>query len=421
MTLNRRDFLKTGAATSIGLWLDTLLKPLSLLAGDIDRAFPQMVYRPYGQTGKEVSLLGFGAMRLPFEKGGGTGESVALLVKAYEMGVNYFDTAPKYVFDKSEEIVGLAMKEIDRRNKNVRHPLPYYWTSKSGVGIGDTKADDVLRRIEESLKRLGKDKIPFYHMWCLMDLNHYTEVMKKDGPYEGALKAKEQGLIEHIVFSSHATGEENLQIINDDVFEGMLVGYNVTNFPRQDKAIRRAAEKGMGVVTMNPLAGGLIPQNAEYFAERLKSSGTGMTIVQTALAFIMGQPEITVALSGMSKMEHLEENIKTLNFLKVFTETQLAELKSKYLQDLDGICTTCQYCDVCPEDIPVYRIMEVYNTFILKGKAEFQGYANWLKEHQELDFKAEIEKCIQCKLCEKNCTQHLNILERFDEITTKLL
>ncbi len=421
MTINRRDFLKISTATSISLWLDTILKPLSLVAGEIDKSIPEMVYRQFGTTGKEVSILGFGAMRLPYEEGKDPEEAVKMLVKAYELGINYFDTAPKYVQDKSEEIVGMALKEIDRKNKTVKNPLPYYWTSKSGLNLGDTTADEVMKRIEKSLKRLGKDKIPFYHMWCFMDIDHYQRVMKKGGAYEGAVKAKEQGLIDHILFSSHATGEENAQIISDGAYEGMLVGYNITNFPRQDQAVQLAHKKGMGVLAMNPLAGGLIPKNQDYFAPRLKASNTDMTLVQTALAFVMGQPEITVALSGMQKEEHVIENVKTLNYLKIFNDKELVALKKKYLQDMEGICTTCEYCNICPEDIPVHRIMEVYNTYILKGKEDFQGRANRLKEHQDLDFKAEIEKCIECGLCEQKCTQHLNIIERFEEINTKLL
>jgi predicted aldo/keto reductase-like oxidoreductase len=415
MTLDRRDFLKISAATSIGLWLDTILGPLKLRAAEINNSIPQMVYRPYGSTGKNVSTLGMGCMRLPYENGDPE-EAVKLIVKAYELGINYFDTAPNYVKDKSEEIVGMAFREIERKNKNVKNPLPYYWTSKTS----DRSADEVRKRLERSLKRIGKDKIHFYHLWCIMDADHYQDLMKKGGAYEGAMKAKEEGLIDHLVFSSHATGEENLEIINDDVFEGMLVGYNITNFPRQDQAVKRASEKNMGVVTMNPLAGGLIPKNAKYFEKKLERSNTDMSIVQTALAFIMGQPEITVALSGMTREKELIENVKTLNYLKVLSEGEVVDLKKKYLQNLEGICTTCEYCDVCPVDIPVYSIMEAYNTYILKGKEAFLDRVSHMKKRGWLDVKAEIEKCISCLACEKVCTQHLEIVSRFETIKNML-
>ena len=421
MKFNRRDFLKLGATSAIGLWLDTILPKLKAYAGQVNNGeIPEMIYRTFGDTGKELSILGMGGSRYPYNDGD-LDEAVKLAVRAYELGINYFEAAPQYTQDKCEEIVGLALKEIDRINKNKENPLPYYWGTKSGLYLGDETAADVRRRLEESLKRVGKDKVPFYHMWAIMDMEHYKKVMKKGGPYEGALKAKEEGLIDHIIFSTHASGEENIKIINDGAFEGVLLGYNVTNFPRQEKAIKLAHKKGMGVLTMNPLAGGLIPRNAEYFAERIKRDNTDMTIVQTALAFIMGQPEITVALSGMDKEEYIIENIKTINFLKIFSEEQLADLKKQYLTELQGICTTCQYCDVCPQGIPIHAIMRAYNGYILNGKKSFQGWARWYKGLEGIDFAKEIEKCVECRACENVCTQHLPIVKRFEEIKSKLL
>jgi len=421
MKFNRRDFLKLGATSAIGFWLDTILPKIKAYAGQINEGeIPEMIYRPFGNTGKELSILGMGGARYPYNDGDLT-EAVKLAVRAYELGINYFETGPQYVQDKCEEILGLALKEIERKNKNKENPLPCYWGTKSGLYLGDETAGDVRHRLETSLKRIGKDKVPFYYMWAIMDRDHYQKVMKKGGPYEGALKAKEEGLIDHIIYSTHASGEENVKIINDGAFDGVLLGYNITNFPRQEKAVQAAYEKGMGVLTMNPLAGGLIPRNAEYFEQRIERENTDMTIVQTALAFIMGQPEITVALSGMDKEEYIVENIKTINFLKIFSDNQLAGLKEKYLEDLQGICTTCQYCDVCPQEIPIYAIMRAYNSYILNGKQAFQGWARWYKGLKQIDFKKELEKCTKCGSCEKVCTQHLDIIKRFDKIKNELL
>ena len=421
MEIKRRDFLKLGATSALGLWLDTILPSMKAYAGQINHGeIPDMIYRSFGDTGKKLSILGMGGARYPYNDGD-LEEAVQLAVRAYELGINYFETGPQYVQDKCEKILGLALKEIDRKNKNKKNPLPCYWGTKSGLYLGDKTAGDVRRRLETSLKRIGKDKAPFYYMWAIMDMDHYKQVMKKGGPYEGALKAKEEGLIDHIIYSTHASGEENVKIINDGAFDGVLLGYNITNFPRQEKAVQAAYKNGMGVLTMNPLAGGLIPRHAEYFKQRIKRENADMTIVQTALAFIMGQPEITVALSGMDKEEYIVENIKTLNFLKIFTEEQLAGLKEQYLEGLDNICTTCQYCDVCPQDIPIYAIMRAYNSYILKGKKAFQGWARWYKGLKQIDFKEELAKCTQCRTCEEVCTQHLNIVDRFNEIQTKLL
>ncbi len=416
--MDRRDFCKLGAASSVALWLETLLGPLKLVAGEIEKTVPQMRYRLFGETGKNLSIMSMGGLRYPYNEGDPE-EAVNLIVKSYEMGVNYFDTAPNYVEDTSEKITGLAMKEIDRINAGKENPIPYYWGTKSSLG-SDKTSDDVMRRIETSLKRLGKDNIPFYYMWCFKDLEHHKTVIKKGGPYEGALKAKKEGLIDHILFSTHASGKENIAILNDNVYEGMLIGYNFTNFPRQEEAIQLAHQKNIGVLVMNPLAGGLIPRNQQFFEQKLKDSGTGMSLVQTALAFCMGQREIDVTLSGVENQEQLIENIKTLNYLNVFDENRLAELKKQYLEGLEGICTTCQYCNICPLDIPVHKIMRAYNSKILDGLGKFQEWMDWYKDEQGVDVKAEIAKCVECGICENACTQKLDITGRFKEIAKEI-
>jgi len=415
MENKRRDFLRKSSAAALGLWIHSLLPYKELIAEAINSNDYEMIYREYGKTGKMVSTLGFGGMRFdtePVEKGN-LDSAAKLVVEAYRKGVNYFDTAPIYVKDKSEEIMGLAFQEIDRIMKNENIDLPYYFTSKSGYSREKT-ADEVLKRLEKSLKRLNKDKIHFYHMWCIMDKDHYDNVMKKGGPYEGALKAKKEGLIDHIVFSSHASGKETTEMVKDGFFEGILYGYNVLNYQRGDQVLQAAHEQNMGFVAMNPLAGGLIPQHEKYFSDKIKKIHPEMTLVQSALAFIMGQESATCALSGISNLEQLNENLNTLKFIKIFNDSQITQLKKDLSSQLTDICTNCRYCDVCPFEIPVYEIMNIYNTFILKGKEDtlelINKYKGW-----GLNVEEQINKCISCGLCEKACTQKLPIVKRFSE------
>ena len=421
MDVNRRDFLRLTSAGSLALMLD-IMKPdlLALGAKGDPNAFPAMQYREYGQTGKKVSILGFGGMRFDAEtvKKGNLEDPARLLVEAYDLGVNYFDTAPNYVGDKSEEIFGLAIKEIDRKRKEQSSPLPYYVTSKSGIWMDPTAAA-VRQRLEKSLKRMGKDKLNFYHMWCFQNYQHYREVMKPGGPYEGAVAAKKEGLIDHIVFSSHASSPETVRIIGDGVFEGMLIGYNMVNFPKQDKAIQAAVGKKIGVVIMNPLAGGMIPRHEDYFRRMVSPDGKGITLVQTALNFIMGQAGITVALPGIANREQLHENVRALQYLEIFSEQKLATLKKQYLKRIEDFCTTCQYCKVCPVDIPVWTVMDCFNDYILGGKEAARKSLESYKRDDKVDIKAEIAKCTRCKACEEACTQHLPIVKRFDKITAE--
>ncbi len=322
-----------------------------------------MIYKPYGNTGKQVSALGFGGMR--FKEDCSIEEGAEIVRYANEKGINYFDTAPGYCQDRSELIFGEAFKNM---------PRPFYVSTKSGIG-SDPTADDVRRRIDASLERMGIEKINFHHMWCIYSYEHYERVMAKDGPYWGALKAKEEGLIDHLVFSTHATGAEIRKMVEQGMFEGVTLGYNAVNFPFRAEGIAAAHEHNMGVVTMNPLGGGLIPNNQEYFAF-LKQNETDSTI-QAALRFNAAHESISVVLSGMGSKEEIDHNIKAVENLEVLNAEKMEGIKSHLRKEMNGFCTTCQYCMHCPKKINIPRYMEIYNIYILKGlEAAKEKYAN---------------------------------------------
>ena len=216
-----------------------------------------MIYREFGKTGKQLSVLGFGGLRFPYDlymTEAGREKCTELVVEAWKNGVNYFDTAPDYCESKSEQIYGAAFRCMK----------DFYVSTKSTINE-DPKADDVRRRIEKSLDIMGLEKIHFYHMWCILDIEQYRRIIAPGGPYWGALKAKEEGLIEHICFSAHCTGNEIAEIIKEGYFEGVTLGYNVINSKFREEGVRAAREQGIGVITIHPLAGGFIPKNKDKF------------------------------------------------------------------------------------------------------------------------------------------------------------
>lgn len=419
MSLNRRDFVKLSSMGGLALLLD-LLKPdlMGVGAETLPAALPALRYREYGKTGKKVSILGFGGMRFDTEtvRKGNLEDPARLMVEAYDLGLNYFDTAPTYVDNRSEEIFGLAFREIDRKIREKPGSLPYYYTSKSGIWM-DADASAVRRRLDTTLKRLGKDKLHFHHMWCIMNEQHFQGVMRPGGPYEGALAARKEGLIDHLVFSSHADSPVTAKVVASGAFEGLLIGYNMLNFPRQEKAIQAAVDRKMGVVVMNPLGGGLIPRNQDYFRKMVNPNHKGITVGQTALNFIMGQEGITVTLAGVSSREQLREDVGALRYLEVFNERKLADLKRQYLKKIGEYCTTCQYCKGCPVDIPVWTVMEFYNSYLLRGREHARKVLQSYKDEDNIDIRALVAKCRKCGACEEACTQHLPILKRFGTIT----
>ncbi|MGE4283794.1 MAG: aldo/keto reductase [Clostridia bacterium] len=361
-----------------------------------------MQYKEYGRTGKKVSVIGFGGMRFRKEDYAKSFDKCAAVVRrASELGINYFDTAPHYCDDKSEDIMGVAFKDM---------PNPFYVSTKSAVW-NERTADDVRRRLEKSLKRMGLEKVNFFHMWCILDMEQYKQVMAPGGPYEGALKAKEEGLIEHIVFSTHTSGEDIETIVNQGYFEGITLGYNATNFAFRQKGIKAAYKKGLGVVTMNPLGGGIIPENSEFYSF-LKNDEKD-TLVQAALKFNASHKEITVALSGMKTIEEVEENVKAGERLGEMTDEKLRAMAKKLNESLDSLCTGCQYCKGCPKDIEIPKYMDAYNLHILNKKdKEISGRLN---NHWGISKEGAAE-CIECGKCEVQCTQHLPIIERLKYI-----
>lgn len=361
-----------------------------------------VIYRQYGQTNKKVSVLGLGGMRF----GKDEDYAVEIIRKANELGINYFDTAPFYCSDRSEDIFGKAFKNM---------PKEFYVSTKSGI-FNEPTADDVRKRIEKSLKRMGVEKINFYHMWCIMDLDQYKKIMAPNGPYEGALKAKEEGLIEHLSFSTHCSGEDIRKIIEDNVFEGVLLGYNVVNHPYRQEGVKAALAHNIGVATMNPLGGGLIPNSADYFKFLVEREDE--TVSQAALRFNLAQPGITTALIGVSTLGELEENIGVLNFPLEISDAKRREIKSNINESMDKLCTTCGYCLKCPKKIKINRYLEAYNMSILKDKDEMNRYLEFLKTQGALKGdKVLASDCIACGKCEELCTQKIPIIERLKEIS----
>ncbi|MEA2022410.1 MAG: aldo/keto reductase, partial [Candidatus Caldatribacteriota bacterium] len=206
-----------------------------------------MIYKEYGKTGEKVSAVGFGGMRFDTLKS--KKENAELLRYANSKGINYFDTAPYYCNDQSEDIFGIAFKNM---------PTDFYVSTKGNPNQFST-AEKAKNAVKKSLDRLGLSKINFYHIWCLLKMENYKLAMKPGGQYEGLLQCKEEGLIDHIVFSSHQPGYEIKEILEDGKVEGVLLGINILNFPYRWDGVAAAYQKGYGVAAMNPLFGGAIP------------------------------------------------------------------------------------------------------------------------------------------------------------------
>ncbi|MFC1736039.1 aldo/keto reductase [Candidatus Hydrogenedentota bacterium] len=359
-----------------------------------------MIYSEYGSTGIEVSAIGFGGMR--FEDQSNVDACASLVKASYDAGINYFDTAIHY--GKSEELFGAAFKEMQK----TRAEKPFYVATKTTEG----EPDNIRRDLEISLTRMGLDYIDFYHVWCVMSTESYYD-RKAKGALETFVKLKEEGLVKNICISTHVTSGDVGEMLSDFPFEGVLLGYSVMNFAHREPGIAAAAALNRGVVVMNPLGGGLIPNHPERF-EFVKTR-EDETVVEGALRFLINDPRITVALVGLSNEKQLVEAIRAVDGYEPIPSEEIDRIRANLSDSFDQMCTVCQYCDNCPEDVPVPRMMDGYNRLILTGDpGKMISHLRW---HWGILPDSDIYgKCNECGACEEACTQKLPIRERLREL-----
>jgi hypothetical protein len=358
-----------------------------------------MVYKEYGKTGKQVSVLGFGGMR--FEDVDDHEKSAAMMVAAAEGGVNYFDTAPKYFGTRGEEAFGDGLAELRRRG------LPYYLSTKTF----ESEESAVRREIEGQLRRLDVDHIDFYHVWCITGLENWR-TRRQNGVIDAFRRLKEEGLIGHICVSSHLIGDDIRELLEEGVFEGVLFGYSAYNFKTRRAAFDAIRRYDLGCAVMNPLGGGIIPQHPELFPFLTRAEGE--SVVEGALRFLFSHRDITLSLVGFGNESHVQEALRAVARFEAEGAMDLDRVMEEVDTTFEGICTGCQYCDDCPEDIPIPKLMDAYNHKILfDNDAQVRDR---LRNYWHID-PALAERCIECGQCEEACTQHLPIIARLKEIT----
>ncbi|MCL2130281.1 MAG: aldo/keto reductase, partial [Treponema sp.] len=229
-------------------------------------------------------------------------------------------------------------------------------------------------------------------------------------------KLKEEGLINHICISSHLIRDQIKELLMEGIFEGVLFGYSAYNFKTRQLAFDAIREKHLGAVIMNPLGGGLIPENPQMFNFLKQEPDEGT--VAAALRFLWDHREISSTIVGFDILEHVNEALAAMETYKPRSVEDLAAVKEKADISFEGICTGCGYCDDCPVYIPIPKYMDAYNQKIL-GKPN--NSKNIIDErlywHWGLNRKPAA-RCTACGQCEKMCTQHLNIIERLKEIVS---
>jgi predicted aldo/keto reductase-like oxidoreductase len=366
-----------------------------------------MQYRKFGQLDWKVSALGFGAMRLPVIGGDSANideaPSIKMIRYAIDHGVNYVDTAYPYHQGQSEYLVGKALKDGYRDKVRLATKMPSWLVEKY---------EDFDRYLNEQLEKLDTEYIDYY---LLHGLNKSRwPKLKEIGVFEWAKKAKADGRIRHLGFSFHDDYTLFESILEDSehfTFCQIQLNYMDDEYQAGVKGLRLAASKGLAVVIMEPIKGGKLsvtpPVEVQAVWDKAEKKRKP---AEWALQWVWNQPEVSVVLSGMSAMWHVEENVEYAGRSGPgsLSEAELAlisEAKQAYLKLGFVGCTSCRYCMPCAQGVDIPDILGFYNEYYMSGQSDEVKERYW----EQITPESHSSNCISCHECEAKCPQELPI------------
>jgi hypothetical protein len=324
--------------------------------------------------------------------------AIPMIHCAFEAGVNYIDTAVGYCNEDSQRAVGEALKGW--RDKIVVSTKNHYY--------GDDEKQ-WWTHLENSLKRLDVDTIDIYNHHGINWERYEENVEPRVSQW--MLDAKEQGLIQHICTSFHDSNEALMKLVDTGYVESITLQYNLL-YRDLEEGIAYAHENNVGVVVMGPVAGGRLAGPSDVL--------TGVVpgierVPELALRFVLSNPNVTVALSGMGTMQMVEENVATAADPVSLSESdkEAIEVHVKRLVEMEKLyCTGCKYCQPCPEDVNIPYIFEMYNLGKVYGlwSVAKENYAAF--PDQKWHGGQQADACIECGVCEEKCPQHIEIREQ---------
>ena len=375
-----------------------------------------MQYRTFGRLDWRVSALGFGCMRLPTK---GRHEDIdepaatRMLRYAIDHGLNYVDTAYPYHGGNSERFLGRALQDGYREKVRLATKLPT-WLVKA--------SEELDRYLNEQLERLQTTHIDFY---LLHSLNQDSWHKVRDlGVLPWAEGAIADGRIRYLGFSFHDKYEVFKEIVDGyNGWDFCQIQYNYMNEDVQagTKGLKYAAGRGLAVVVMEPILGGGLATPPQAIQELWDTAAKRRTPADWALQWLWNKSEVSVVLSGMSTMEQVRQNVESASNsgIDIVTEDELA-LIGKVREAYEGLkrisCTKCGYCMPCPNGVDIPLNFEIYNDAVRFDQMDRarKRYPNRVPEG------ARADACVQCRECEEECPQGIQISEWMPRVHEEL-
>ena len=449
--ISRRDFFKTMGAAGLAT------AGLAACAGaDKDASASKgekkpggMTYRTNPTTGDRVSLLGYGCMRWPMrpKQGGKEGEEEvdqetvnALVDYAIAHGVNYFDTSPAYVRGLSETVTGIALS---------RYPRDKYFiaTKMSNFSPATQTRQGSIDLYHNSMKALQVDYIDYYllHGIGLNGMPAFEQRFVQNGILDYLAEERAAGRIRNLGFSYHGDVKvfDYLLSVHDKYkWDFVQIQLNYVDWKHAsgwntnaEYLYNELQKRGIPAVVMEPLLGGRLSNMAQHLAARLKQHRPEESVASWAFRFAGSPPGVLTVLSGMTYMEHLQDNVRTYSPLEPCIDEELALLEDTaqmILRYPSVPCTACQYCMPCPYGINIPGIFAHYNKCINEGNVPSSSQdENYRKARRAflIGYDRRVPRlrqashCIGCHQCEPHCPQSIKIpdeMQRIDRFVEQL-
>ena len=366
--------------------------------------------------GLNLSLLGFGAMRLPLSGSDGnapvdenaTNEMVRF---AHENGVNYYDTAAPYHNGQSERIIGSILRQFPRDSYYLATKYPGHQVSASF---------DPQTTFNEQLEKCGVEFFDFYLLHNVCEYSIHTYKDKRWGIIDYFLEQKKNGRIRHFGFSSHGYTENLKQFLDEfgEVMEFCQIQMNYLDWSLQDAKAKYEllTERNIPVWVMEPVHGGILAQLPIESSQKLKTLRPDYSVAAWAFRWLQMFPNVKMILSGMSNMEQVVDNVKT------FTEPNpLSSEEIELLYEIASVmknslpCTACRYCCAeCPKELDIPLLLSLYN------EARVSPSIGVGMRVDALPVDERPSACISCGSCNRLCPQNIDIPLAMKEFTEML-